>query len=329
MNKISASMLLAATLLAVLFPPPAQAFEIYWDIEGQGDNPVITPSIGDLDNNGVDLLDFDLLVDATDLELVHGSGVTLVTGDNDAFVTSGWNNDTANDFIEFTVTPGPGEAINFSDALAELTIDLQTDISGFQFSVYTDQDGYTTPVATSATYTGTFNPSVPGSYASAQLLDLSSVGTITSSVTFRIIQDAGSGSGSVYIYANTTTNPRSDMGIFPLVIRREIINSVFDVTDFTISADFVEVEVSEEEEGPTILETRYQVTINTTNNLSAVENVQLMLMENTTTPANSDGNWVAVEGGFDGGVSWDASDVSFTARPLSAKAFYRVFTENE
>jgi hypothetical protein len=163
-----------SSVAALISSSVAQGFEIYWDTTGIEDAASVNASIGGEEVDFTDSEGFDLLIGDVDIDLVKGNGLTLESGYSDGYVTSGWNGG-GSDYLEFTITPGAGESINFEYA-AELLIDLQTDISLFQFQLYSSLDGYTSPVATSDTYP--FDPSDlsdENTFQSSQFLDLSSL----------------------------------------------------------------------------------------------------------------------------------------------------------
>jgi hypothetical protein len=293
---MKSSILLSISVAALISSSVAQGFEIYWDTTGIEDAASVNASIGGEEVDFTDSEGFDLLIDDVDIDLVKGNGLTLESGYSDGYVTSGWNGG-GSDYLEFTITPGAGESINFEYA-AELLIDLQTDISLFQFQLYSSLDGYTSPVATSDTYP--FDPSDlsdENTFQSSQFLDLSTLGVVSEPVTLRIVQSSG-GTGSVGVFAYNDT-----MGILNMLIRRNIVES-------GVFASFSPVVNGELVNG----NSEFQVSIGTST-ITGIENIPIGLLENTSSPDPDSSGWTLIEGGYDSGsVIWNATTKTFTAQ---------------
>lgn len=124
-------------------------------------------------------------------DLVRGSGVAASSAANN-FGTTGWNGVNANDYIQFGMTVANGYQAN----LSELWISTRSSSTGpGTIGLYSSLDNYTNAI---------FTVAQPSAVYVNSKIDLSSLGAITGTVYFRVME-VGDTAPNGYATAGTGT----------------------------------------------------------------------------------------------------------------------------
>ncbi len=185
------SFVLASLAIVLLTSVPASAAVIVgFDFDGLATNQ--TSAGPGTTDPGVSSSNFTLAAG----NATAGWSDAIATIQNNATINSLATAVAADDFFSFTVTPGAGNEMSFTDLFVQFSLGANTQPAATEFSLLSDIDGFTTSIgsplsgsATTAFATGT------GTF------DLTSLGAQTGPVEFRIY------------YHNTGANSMTRIGI--------------------------------------------------------------------------------------------------------------------